>query len=93
MRVRVNCELRYSYWADIEDEAEDPITEADSADPIYHDLIRLIMEADIDTYDTELLGVIDEDGYVIYCHRRTVAVARLFCPGVFTRAIFKFEIV
>ena len=66
MRVRVNCELRYSYWADIEDEAEDPITEADSADLIYHDLIRLIMEADIDTYDTELLGVIDEDGYVIY---------------------------
>ena len=57
---------RSHYWADIEDEAEDPITEADSADPIYHDLIRLIMKSDIDTYDTELLDVTDEDGYSIY---------------------------
>lgn len=66
MKVCVNCELRYSYWAEVEDDAKDSITEADSADPIYHDLIRLIMESDVDAYDTELISIFDEEGNSIY---------------------------
>lgn len=66
MRIHVNCELRYSYWAEVEDDAKDPVTEADAADPIYHDLIRLIVDSDVDAYDTELISMYDETGYSIY---------------------------